>query len=1137
VIDDGPYIPLNPGDPLPDPSDPTDPTFIAQKPLRKRYTANFPLTEEIRAVDLLYKIVFPVAKLFMRVNKFGRYEIRSEQPSDSTRLRTATAIGDTAIPLLDVTPWKIGPDLLQGRVLLGFGLTTSEVRTPTAAVFSTSGNSVTLAVSKTGTVTIAASGATLTGGSTTVQASGTITIGGTPAAGNTVTATIGGIAVTYTLDAGDTTGTTAAMLSHYINANQRLNKFIRATWSVSTPTVVTLQCLHGALTVPALLLPHTIGISDPSAAPTVAAAAGALAAGVYKVAYSDVTASGSTALTPLASITLTANQQINLSSLPALTGTSRDFYVSEKANSTNLKFIVSRTNNSNFSINSLPLPGAAIPPSSNTTAEELIRVAFSFATNSQDVYPTWQGSSVVVLNDIYLPTMLNGHKYKVTTAGTTGATEPTWPTGVGATVASGSAVFTEFGSTVLQQAGLTRANVKKDTYKWPLGSKQSSVNQIKGNFRDAKNDFALTPFKFNDRAHQDQVKKVYPLDVDLSAVDSVDQVARIGGWLLSKNREGDWFNSLATGPQGLVLEEGDVICASDDSGGLINIVTRIEDLRIKPNHDVEINTARRYSTEMFSDDVGAHRIPLASTLKYVQTKDSIAQFIDSPPLHDRDALTPGFYLVVTHDLGIDGDARGWALWADFGDGYTFITSGDVPATIGTASTTLGSVTNIIPIDTTNTVTFSFKYEDPFPSLVTCTEADLVANPYRNLLLIGNEYVQAKTVSRAGANITVSNLFRARFNTKSAVTHGAGERVVLINGAEKLIPLSTDRLNLPFNYKVVTTNQDVADATPISFTWTGQILKALPIDSITGTFDLANGSLALDWLDNLTAVPTADDAFELVIRSAASGGGTVLRGPVTIKPLDLARVSNTPPLIADDPFGLSLPLTSYTYVDPGGFDALYTKAQWNTSELIVTVNSPSLKLTGGVFIEMQVPLGFDPLTNVLVPNFFGLNDNFGITDPTGAAMAGWRFDRADFEVGEPITVRPEGTLTGEHIYEITSGDRLAVSVQADGTIVFYVNYNGASSNPWWVSPFKLDMDLLYQVRIANSPAFNIAGTTVTVGVRNVRWIRNIPEYAYTGDMQVEDYGSLPTDIFVGVRKKSSHPLGPPSDWLYATFTRP
>jgi hypothetical protein len=1007
-LEDGPYVGIDPSDPLPDPSDPNDPTFISQKPLRKRYTANFPITDTVPAVDLLYKTLFPAAKLYMRVNKFGRYEIRSEHPSDSTRLRTATAIGDTSIPLLDVTPWKTGPDLLQGRILLGFGLTTSEVRTPSAAVFSTSGNSITLAASASGGVTATASGGTLTGGSTSVQASGTITIGGTPATGNTITVTINGIAVSYTLDSIDTTGTTAAMLHHYINANQRLNKYIRAIWSAASPTIITIVCLHGALTVPALLKAHTIGINDPTSAPTVAAAgSGSLAAGTYKVAYADVTNSGSTALTALASVVLTANQQINVSSLPALAGVARDFYMSERENSTNLRFITTRTNNSNFSINALPDPGAAIPPSSNTTSEELIRVAMSFATNSQDVFPAWSKLRVTVLNEIYLPTIANGHRYKVTTAGTTGTTEPSWPTSAGGTVVSGTVTFTEDGSTVLQQAGLTRANVVKDSFKWPLGSRQESINQIKGDFRDAKNDFALTPFTYNDKAHQLQVKKVFSEKLDLTAVDSVHQVARVAGWKLSKSREGDWFNSLATGPAGLVLEEGDVICASDDSGGLVNVVTRIEDLRIKPNHDVLVNQARRYSTTMFSDDVGAHRIPLASTLRYVQTKDTLAEFIDTPTPREADLLKRGFYISAGHDLSIDGDWSGWALWADFGDGYTFLTSGDVPASIGVASTTLGTVANIVPLDTTNTVTFSFKYEDPFPSLVTCTEADLVANPYRNLLLIGNEYVQAKTVNRSGANITVSNLFRGRFHSDvEGLVHGASERVVLINGAEKFVEMNPDRVGIPFSYKFVTTNQDIGDATPISFTWTGQSLRAAPPTDLNAMHDSSG-----DFLISAVGHPTeAQRPESYVARLTRNSTNTFLRNIPIVPGVRQAAI-----------------LDHIIHAEGGGTWTSTTHATISNNNVIGALNPSAAYVTqpfalGG---EINARVTLTPPSGPFLPGNVGLS--FGpsdFTDPFGTAT-GALFD----------LVGSSTTQTHILVFDWSTNQEAAIDVPTVNGVVF------------------------------------------------------------------------------------------------------
>ena len=1000
---DGPYIGIDQGGSLPDPSVSTDPTFLSQKPLIKRYTFNSTISEEVRATDFINKTLLPSFKGFLRVNKNGKIEIRSEVSSDSTRLRTATAVGATSIPVLDVTPWKTGPELLKGRVLLGFGLTTSEVRTPSAADYSTSGNAITLTASGSGTVTATASGATLSGGSTSVPATGTITIGGgstVPAgvsyqndfgmttgaggaitvtsggwgnsgaatvasialaddgqfggvlglgtivlglgysdspttntdleyglqlngpsgiasliisgaapvalipcspgdrfdvikqdgvirftkngaiintgsiaipavtgtlygnvvgftnganltsaemgtadvAGGTVNIAIGGIAVSYEFGA-DVIEGIAAMIAAYINANQRLNKFIRATWDSSNPEVITITCLHGALTVPALLKAHTTALADPTSAPTAAGSSGgSLPAGTYFLAYSDVNAIGETYLTASASVVVTANQKIDVSSIAALVGTSRNYYLSESAGSTNLRFVANRTNNTNFSITDVPEVGAAQSPTWNQTAEELLRVAKSFATNSQDIYPEWKASFGVTMSDTYLPTVLNGHKYQVTTAGTTGTTEPTWPTTAGGTVASGTAVFTETGSTVLAQAGLSRSNVIKNSFKWPLGSRQSTVNQIKTAYRSAKDDFALQPLTVNDYTHQAYVKKKYPLEIDLSGVDNFNQAKRLCNFNLSKYREGDHFHALGTGPSGLVLEEGDVICTSDDSGGLINVVTRIEELRITKDHDVYITQARRYSTLMFSDDVGSHRIPLASTLRFAATKDTLAEFIDTIAIRDSDAMVPGFKIALSHDLAVEGDWRGASVWADFGDGYKFLKKHDVAATIGTCDTTLGAVSDIEVFDEINTVDFTLDYEDgQFGDDM--TEAELLANPYRRLFLIGDEYVQAGTnVSNGSRSYTESDFLRGRFETDDDVIHSASERVVYMNGAEIFVELPISQVGIPFNIKVVTTNQDVADATAIPFTWAGNNVRPRKITEIYIAKDGSN-----DWL--------------------------------------------------------------------------------------------------------------------------------------------------------------------------------------------------------------------------------------------------------------------------------------------------
>ena len=67
-------------------------------------------------------------------------------------------------------------------------------------------------------------------------------------------------------------------------------------------------------------------------------------------------------------------------------------------------------------------------------------------------YPVWKSSHVYVVGQIVTPTTRNLHKYRVTTAGTSGASEPTFPTSSGGTVTSGNVVFTENGADVVASA-------------------------------------------------------------------------------------------------------------------------------------------------------------------------------------------------------------------------------------------------------------------------------------------------------------------------------------------------------------------------------------------------------------------------------------------------------------------------------------------------------------------------------------------------------------------------------------------------------------------------------------------------------------------------------------------------------------
>lgn len=1174
---------------------------VTQPLLRKRYTVSCPITDEVRAVDFLYKTIFPAAKLFMRVNKRGKYEIRTEKPSDATRIRSATAVGDTSIPVLDVTPWKSGPDLLAGRLLLGMGVITAEVRDVSSAGYSTSGNLITLAATDTGGVTATASGATLSGGSTTVQASGTVTIGGTPGAGDMATITIDGIGVAYILSGADDVNTTAAMLAAYINATPRLARYIVAVWDSGTPTVITIRCLHGALNLSAALLKaHTGPIADPTSAPTVAAAAsGALGAGDYNVAYADETATGLTALTAIATVTLTANQKIDVSTLPAFPAgvTGRQFFVSQSPGSTNLRYLVTRANASDFSINSLPANGAALPPSYNSTAEELIRVAMSFATNSQDIFPVWAASTLITLNEIRLPTIPNGHKYEATaiTTGITGATEPTFPTTAGGTVIDGGVTWTEIGSTVLQQAGLTRANVKKDTFNWPLGGQQSSVNQAKGSYRDAKNDFALTPYRVNDPVHQAQVKKIYPLEFDGSAIDNFPQFFRIANWLLSKNREGDWFNALETGPQGLVLEEGDCICGSDDSGGLINVVTRIEELRIAPNHDVAITRARKYSTLMFSDDVGSHTIPIASTLRFVQTVDSLIEFIDTPPVREADRLAPpsGFYVSISRDLSIDGDWRGWSLWADYGDGYVKVAEGDVPATMGVTTSTLNGVSDTSVLDkksftadagtdvltatahgfvaneavtvrnsggglpgglsvatvyyvrdvTANTfklaatsggtainitsngtgtqyasrsLTFTFDYvTDPVP-FGSVTEADLVANPRKNLFLVGNEYVQAGTVVNNGnRSFTVSDLFHARFDTDST-SHAIGERVIYIDGAEAFVPTDVSRIGTAYSYKAVTTNQDVADATAMPFTWQGNILKPPKPTAFGCLFDEVSDHALFEWL-GLEAIGESNrETYDLEISVPGDGDFSTVREIHDLTPNDWNQYVVW--ALAD----AELSDATVEGIDPGG--------------LTTTLEGTFFTAQARVFSKQTFLVGRGVIAEVEIPADGLLPTNVSINPASGSYADGIFISRLpDANIPYVISV---GDVTGANVtvYDAIPGDRFSVVLRPDNQAQIFLNRIGPTSTPLFISTMITNKSTVYRFEVFTTTEEFEAKSGG--GVRKSTISRFTPEWLYLADAQREDNSdTLPDTIKARVRQHSFVVGGPPSDWVNGVFVRP
>lgn len=833
------HEPFDPTDP-PEPTDPQDPDAPTRTVLRERYTTNLTVTEKMTAVDFLYGPLAETGRLFFKRNGKGRIDICSERPVDHTYVRGAAAAGDSTIKVLDVEPWKTGK-LLTQRLLTGAHLITSEVRDVTAAAYTADGNAVTLATSVTGGVTATRSGATFSGGSSSVAAAATVTIGGALLTGSTVAVTINGIAVRYTLDATDTTATVAAMLARLIHATPKLRQFIKADWT-SGSSVVTLSVRFGVLTVNSpLTLAHTAYVATPTATPTLSAASGgSLPAGTVYLAYADTNAVGETGLSPLMSISVTAGQKINVSLLALSAGaTGRNWYVGKYVNNAELVFHSAQTGAA-FSITDLPDSTNALPLDWNTTGEELMRVAASYAANDQDgtvnvsgqfePYPLWQASKAVALNAVYLPTTPNGRKYKVTTAGTTGASEPTWPTTPGGTVTSGTAVFTEYGPTVIGQAGLTKSNVHAKTFKWPLGSQQSSINQAKGTFYAAKDDYAATPIEVNDYAHQARTRKTNSLDVDLSGFDSYEPASRQLNFKLSKLRDGDTLAGWQTGPKAMLHEEGDVVCVSASCGGFINLPLRLEQIGIGPGppkgtYNVKL-TGRKYSTLMFSDQVRQHSIVLPTTLRTLTPLATEIQLLDLPLWRERDwGQGAGLYVPVRKTSGV-GSWRGTGIWVDSGSGYEKKLSLDVEAVTGTSLTALADRTT--GLDTTSTV--RVRLDNPADAIATVTDDQLRSGA--NLFRLAGEMFQARDVAPVVGTddeYDLSHLVRGLYGTENETgTHTSSDGFTVLDGKVNYLPLNASLIGRTLKVKAVTVNQDLAVATEHTIDFVGYSLKPLAV---------------------------------------------------------------------------------------------------------------------------------------------------------------------------------------------------------------------------------------------------------------------------------------------------------------------
>lgn len=84
---------------------------------------------------------------------------------------------------------------------------------------------------------------------------------------------------------------------------------------------------------------------------------------------------------------------------------------------------------------------------SNRAASIFAQALSDVGTDGTMIWPVWTASTAILIDVIREPTVSNGYRYSYS-GGTTGASQPTWPTTVGATVSDGTGTWTNIGKTV-----------------------------------------------------------------------------------------------------------------------------------------------------------------------------------------------------------------------------------------------------------------------------------------------------------------------------------------------------------------------------------------------------------------------------------------------------------------------------------------------------------------------------------------------------------------------------------------------------------------------------------------------------------------------------------------------------------------
>lgn len=519
--------------------------------LRRRYTSNVAIVEQMPANDLLHEVIFPASRQFLAQSETGKITLRHKKPvpfAYATAGISAAQILD--IPFDNIEPWIGFNTFSVTRPIVIFAPHTalSEIHTIRSANYPTAQNSVGLS-STGGLFTIVGfSGCD----NTTTPATASITV--TAATADTdCTITLNGIVFDFRTSSSDTTESIASYIAGVISSHPALYRKFKVSW-VAGASVVNLTARFGNLRLwNATISSFSIPATDPITAPTLTASGSGsgLAAGSYIVAYCTYSETGDSLLSRYKTVTITAGQNIVVStvSLPS-GGIGIKWFCSPEAYSTKIRYH-SSNDGTGFTITNATLPrlSASLPPDLNRSGCEIMEVSMVFTDRTL------------------------------------------------ARVTPGSA----------------RANVLKASFNWLLGKLQSSINRIDLKYRDANQDYRLIELRLRDDTNIDKIKKVNKQEINGQAIDNTDQAYRITSSELAEKCDANYFEKWKAARTALLLQEGDVVAVTDKASGVVNLPVRIEEINIEiPTGSMPFPsfTARKYASTLYDDSAVERTIPV-----------------------------------------------------------------------------------------------------------------------------------------------------------------------------------------------------------------------------------------------------------------------------------------------------------------------------------------------------------------------------------------------------------------------------------------------------------------------------------------------------------------------------------------------